>query len=67
MLDALVAQLNPAAYLFLIIIGFFIVRTLRSIDRNQTELWNRMDDVLNRLAKIEGEHNVFTGRGGHKQ
>ena len=66
MMDTLLSQINPVAYLFLVIIGFFIVRTLRQIDRNQTELWHHMDDLSNRLAKIEGEHNVFTSKGGHK-
>ena len=67
MLDSVLSQINPVAYLFLVIIGFFIVRTLRQIDRNQTELWNHMDDLSTRLSKIEGEHNVFTSKGGHKQ
>ena len=31
MMDSLLSQINPVAYLFLVIIGFFIVRTLRQM------------------------------------
>ena len=67
MLEALVNQINPLAYLFLVIIGWFIVRTLRSIDKNQTKLWERSDDHEHRLSHIEGEHKIFTETGGHKK
>ena len=66
MLESLMQQINPIAYLAIVVIGFFIVRTLRQIDRNQAELWSHMDDHEKRLAHIEGEHKIFTSRGGHK-
>jgi hypothetical protein len=64
-LSALIDKINPIAYLAIVIIGWFIVRTIRQIDRNQTELWHRSDDHEQRLAHIEGEHKIFTTRGGH--
>lgn len=67
MLEALINQINPLAYLAIVVVGFFIVRTLRQIDRNQAELWNHMDDHEQRLAHIEGEHKIFTNRGGHNK
>ena len=67
MLESLIQQINPIAYLAIVIIGFFIVRTLRQIDKNQAELWNHMDDHEKRLAHIEGEHKIFTTTGGHKK
>ena len=66
MLENLMSQINPLAYLAIVVIGFFMVRTLRQIDKNQTELWNRSDDHEKRLAHIEGEHTVYTHKGGHK-
>jgi uncharacterized membrane-anchored protein YhcB (DUF1043 family) len=65
-LESLIQQINPVAYLAIVIIGFFIVRTLRQIDKNQTELWNHMDDHEKRLAHIEGEHRVFTTTRGRR-
>ena len=38
----------------------------REIDKNQTELWNHMDDHEKRLAHIEGEHRVFTTTRGRR-
>ncbi len=66
MISELMQQIDPYAYLAIVVIGWFIVRTLRQIDRNQTELWGHMDDHEKRLSEIEGEHRVFTGQGGHK-
>lgn len=65
MLESLIDKINPLAYLAIVIIGYFIVRTLRQIDRNQTDLWHRSDDHEIRLSHIEGEHKIFTSRGGH--
>ncbi len=67
MMHTLLSQLDPLAYLFLVIIGFFIVRTLRQIDRNQTELWKHMDEHERRLATIEGAHKAVMDQGGHKK
>ena len=66
MLDALMSQINPLAYLAIVVIGFFMVRTLRQIDKNQSELWRHMDDHEHRLSRIEGEHDVYTGKGRHQ-
>ena len=67
MIDQLMQQINPYAYLAIVVIGWFIVRTFRQIDRNQTELWGHMDDHEKRLAHIEGEHKIFTATGGHRK
>jgi type IV secretory pathway VirB3-like protein len=67
MIEDLARQMNPYAYLAICVIGWFIVRIMCQIDRNQTELWGHMDDHEKRLAHIEGEHKAFTGKGGHEE
>ncbi len=62
----LIRDLNPYVYLAIAVIGWFIVRTLRQIDRNQTELWNHMDEHEKRLSTLEGAHNAVMQAGGHK-
>jgi hypothetical protein len=44
------------------IVSFFLVRTLRNVDRNLTNLWERYDDHEKRLSTIEGEHKIAVGR-----
>lgn len=41
------------------IVSFFLVRTLRQIDRNQQELFNRLREVEISLAKLMAEHNLM--------
>ncbi len=65
MIEQLMQQMNPYAYLAIVVIGWFIVRTLRQIDRNQTELWSHMDSHEKRLATLEGAHNAVMMKGGH--
>ncbi len=62
----LIRELNPYVYLAIAVIGWFIVRTLRQIDRNQTELWNHMDEHEKRLSTLEGAHAAVMQAGGHK-
>lgn len=45
------------ASLFLVV-AWFLVRTLRGIDRNQTELFNRMHLVEKDLYTLQGEHKA---------
>ncbi len=67
MAQQIMAQLNPYVYLVIAVIGWFIVRTLRQIDRNQTELWTHMDNHEKRLSTLEGAHNTVMQQGGHKK
>ena len=62
----LMRDLYPYAYLATVIIGWFIVRTLRQIDANQKELWSHMDEHEKRLSTIEGAHDAMMRGGGHK-
>ncbi len=48
------------------IISFFLVRTLQQVDKSQTKLFDKFEDHEQRLSHIEGEHAVFTGGGTHK-
>jgi hypothetical protein len=48
------------------ICGFLAIWVLTKIDRNQTELFNRMQSVEGRLANLEGRHNAIMEMGGHK-
>ena len=67
MLEDLMKQINPFAYLAIVIIGWFIVRTLRQIDANQKALWDHMDSVEKHLAALEGAHNAVMTKGGHEK
>jgi uncharacterized membrane-anchored protein YhcB (DUF1043 family) len=60
-------QLNAILYLAIVIIGFFIVRTLRQVDANQTKLWDHMNDVEVGLSEIKSAHNTMMQTGGHGQ
>lgn len=64
-LNIVMRQLNPLAYLAIVIIGFFLVRVLRQVDENQRKLWEHMDEHEKRLSTIEGEHRAYTGQGVH--
>lgn len=61
-----VQQLQPYAALALAIIGWFIVRTLRQIDRSQVEQWKHIDEMEQRLSILQGEHNALMRAGGCK-
>jgi len=50
--------------LFLTVI-WFMVRTLKKIDENQTNLFNRMATVEKDLYELKGEHMATIGRMGH--
>jgi hypothetical protein len=47
--------------LFLTVI-WFMIRTLRKIDENQTNLFNRMSIVEKDLYELRGEHQAIQGR-----
>ncbi len=48
------------AGLFMVIL-YFISRTLKKIDANQTSLFNRYDNHEHRLSQLEGQHAARTG------
>ena len=48
------------------VISFFLVRTLKQVDRNQAKLFEKFENHESRLSRIEGEHAVFTMGGVHK-
>jgi len=64
------ANLNEFIWwVFLVVIsicGFFAIQTLSKIDRNQTELFNRMRRVEDDLSELKGAHNTIMAMGGHK-
>ena len=62
-----VAIISLVACILLSIIGYFIARTLKQIDRSQTKLWEAMDTFRERLSRLEGEHNSMMNQGGHKK
>lgn len=45
------------------VIGFFIARTLRKVDANQTILFERMTDQGEKLAELRGEHRARLAGG----
>lgn len=48
------------------IISFFLVRTLRQIDQNQSNLYSKLNGHETRLSTLEGEHKSVMNSGGHK-
>ncbi len=47
------------------IISFFLVRTLRQVDKNQAKLFEKFENHESRLSNLEGEHKAFTQKGIH--
>lgn len=45
------------------VIGFFIARTLRKVDANQTILFERLTAQGEKLAELLGEHRARLSRG----
>ncbi len=43
------------------IVAWFICRTLRTIDANQTEIFKKLTNHENRLSHLEGAHETRTG------
>jgi hypothetical protein len=43
--------------------GFFSINVLTKIDRNQSELFERINNHETRLSKLEGAHEVNHGGG----
>jgi uncharacterized membrane protein len=49
------------------IISFFLVRTLRQVDRNQAKLFEKFEFHETRLSQLEGKHEAVMAQGGHKK
>jgi hypothetical protein len=45
-----------------LLIMWFIARTLRKIDANQTSLFNRLNDLSEEFYTLKGEHNAIKNR-----
>jgi len=69
------SQVNIISYLIMLIgalvsiVSFFLIRTLRQIDSNQRELYERLHKVEVDLACLMGEHkamstNIHSSKGG---
>lgn len=50
-----------AGMLFMSVI-WFMIRTLKKIDENQTNLFNRMSAVEKDLYRLQGEHEAIGGK-----
>ena len=48
------------------IVGWFLIRTITKVDKNQTKLFEWLTDVDKRLTGIEGEHKVYHQIGANK-
>lgn len=51
-----------AAALFMAVI-WFMVQTLKKIDTNQTELFNRLNTIEKDLYELRGEHKAQHSKG----
>jgi hypothetical protein len=58
------------------IVGWFAIRTLKQIDRNQTtlseglesfkmDIYHRVNSLANEFNELKGEHNMAMRSGGH--
>ena len=60
------SQVNLNSYLLMLIgvlisvVSFFLIRTLRQIDANQRELYERLHKVEVDLACLKGEHKAMS-------
>ena len=59
------------AWVLLVLLGVFALRTLTQFDKNQTALWREMkaqreliSDINEKLATILGEHKIMMQKGG---
>lgn len=41
------------------VVGWFLVRTITKVDKNQTKLFTWLTAVDKRLSHLEGEHKVY--------
>lgn len=46
----------------IVVVCWFLVRTLKKIDANQADLFHRMSAVEIHQARLEGEHEATCGR-----
>lgn len=53
------ALANMAIVSLCAVVGWFLVRTITKVDKNQTKLFTWLTDVDKRLTGIEGEHKVY--------
>jgi hypothetical protein len=61
-LESLTEHIDFVQFIFGIaigIVGWFAIRTLRQIDRNQAELYSRLNVLSERFYRLEGEHRAF--------
>lgn len=50
-----------------VLAGFFMIRTLKKIDANQTELFQRLHTLENDFHELKGEHKALSGRHGRSE
>lgn len=40
-------------------LGFFLVRTISKIDRNQERMFEKLDELNRQVSTLQGEHNAM--------
>jgi uncharacterized protein YoxC len=48
-----------------LIVGFFLVRTLRKIDANQSELFDQLNALKKDFYVLQGAHDTYIKMGKH--
>lgn len=51
--------IQVVASLLITIVGYFAIRTLKGIDRNQSELFKRLHTLETDFYCLRGEHNAM--------
>jgi hypothetical protein len=54
----LMAIIGYAVQMIVVVVGFFLVRTLTKIDRNQVELFQRITSIERDFYELRGEHKA---------
>ncbi len=54
--------MQAAIVALIMIVGWFAIQTLRKINENQIELFNRLHSLENEFHILKGEHQAIAGR-----
>lgn len=44
------------------VVSWLLIRTLNKIDRNQTRMFDRLENLEKEFSELKGEHNALAGR-----
>lgn len=60
-MDLILQVVSAIASIAISVIAYFLVRTLKQIDRNQSNLFQRIHDLETEFHTLKGEHTILAG------